>query len=312
MTATNLRPLGECSDYVVEEHPHLLKKGPSMVLIQASAKAGRQARVLLQESQLTLPEQRLAHLDLHMLAAGLRRHGLVEPEDLLLALGAVNVINKLPNGLLYEDLIHANPLEEDPRTFLEGENAVHERLFYEIHRNIEGKAAEAAKKLQRREPVEEVVSILADLNEEHRRLLRELPAPAFTEARPYFNNPAGIPGPSGKYSAGIFALDALCMGSDPKVRTKLKAKLQDLDYFPTTSIADDGFAGQSDMLATFETPVEGVDLKPAMRKLGELRNIHFGIVAKFLPGVLLGTAGEEITSYLNGMRNAIRSALSFK
>ncbi len=299
----SLRPLGDCSNFVVEEHPQLLARGDVKPLERASAHMGSVASEILVEP-LSVQEQRLAHLDLHMLAAGLRRHQAALPSSLEAALQVVGQAG----GLTYQDLILSNPLEEDPRTFLMGDLAKMEHLFYEVHRAIERRITQAIHALGEPEAVAHVNANTRELQ----RLKKGLSASVFPKMRPYYANPEGIPGPSGKYSAGVFTLDALCAGQHPRVRAALSEKMADLAFYPATSLQEDGFAGQEDMQRAFDHPsaLPAERLRPVLEALRGFRTAHIGVVGKFLPGVLVGTAGETVGPYLREIRAGLSAALA--
>jgi hypothetical protein len=154
----------------------------------------------------------------------------------------------------------------------------------------------------------------------------------FQTARPFWNGTDKYQGPSGKFSAGYFVLDALIAGSDPSIQNFLKTKLHELAYYPNTELAVDGFCGQDDMLAAFADAKRGHDLKTMAQETDDAavilrsrellslaeqnRGMHIGLASGFLPVAFrneesgTGEQGISMRKYLNIPRAAYAAIIS--
>jgi hypothetical protein len=136
------RPLGEVSDFVVEQMPARL----------AEIRAGRgDINSLVHDIELIVAElgqttldqtladeqaQELAALDMKLMEAGIVHSDGIPPENLVTIVNAfANATDQLPS-VTYEDLILINP-SQDKRTFTCGRAGQSEADFYEAHRIIE-------------------------------------------------------------------------------------------------------------------------------------------------------------------------------
>lgn len=330
------RPLNGLSDYVTEDLPSHLGRGDTLLIQRQTDSTSRLALAQLETGELNLSDRRLAHLDVHLLRAGLKARAIAIPESLKTLVGAVNERSTLPNGLTYQDLVFSNPLETDPRRLFEGSVGDSEQLFYEVHRSIEARAAQVILKtnalidysmegsLKPGEMTAGIENILPDLDfilQEMDRLFINLSYKDFRTFRSYLSGGNDtIPGPSAKFSPGMFTIDALSLGDYPSKRSTLEHKYKEKDVFPDTDVDKDGFAGQKDMekalnrislhgLSVHFNPQEAAAFKKLTQKLEEFRKIHLRMVGRFLKDILRGTAGEEILPYLKEIRDVFTRRL---
>lgn len=303
-----------------------------------------------------ITDARLALLDVTMLESALNTLGKKPPEQLktisnILAHVESSPLRTSPEDeverpptLTYEDVVLPNPFNEDPRTFSRKATGTSELYFYRVHAHIERICAvcmdrivdllHASLKETSIPPTslrERIIPLVLEVTKSMQDLLRELPPEDFTKMRPFFapNTDRGTPGPSGKFSAGLFVLDALSCGSNPHMQKFLEGKMKELQFFPRTSIHNDGFPGQHDMhYALFQAQVGNTlldrcsapsDSREAFCELLEsirtMRKMHFGLVAKFVPDALTGgaqgTGGESnVQAYLMHARSLYEDILS--
>lgn len=137
-----MKPLGALSDYVVTELPAVNGRQDvgELVASAASLVAG------LSEDTATAiarPHADLALLDLKLLEISIVQQEGTPPDALIDLVDRFSVATGQLPGLTYEDLIFTNPLTKDPRVFTAGEIGQSELGFYNVHRAIEGRFAEA-------------------------------------------------------------------------------------------------------------------------------------------------------------------------
>lgn len=153
------------------------------------------------------------------------------------------------------------------------------------------------------------------------RLQTELPREDFASFRGYFqpDEERNAPGPSGKFSAGMYCLDECIAPAEFSAYNE--RKFQEIQHFPTTTAIRNQVIGQDDMrhlrnisgkrsvinvLADIEDthPNENTDYihkaRMAIPKLMKnMRSLHYRIMLQFLPEIKSGTGGEkDIRSYV--------------
>lgn len=307
------RPLGQLSNFVVEDLPDLIANKDLQSIFSASEGLAHE----LDE----IPNDRTAHLDLMFLATAIEtlggRTGVVLESIISKNFGATAA----PMNLTYEDLIIGMPHDTDPRTFHPGEIGETERYFYRLHRSIEDRMALIIQALetgllspdQMREQLETVaVPGMRDVNAQMEAMREDLNGYLFNKFRPFFRERNGIPGASGKYSGGTLTIDTLVAGNDPKLQAKLECKRDELIAYPASSIEQDGVAGHRDIIQARTYAERGETLlemdrldvadgrQAIVEELSRFRNQHYRLVGKFLKDIMQGTAGEIIAPFLRG------------
>lgn len=336
--AEPMRPLGEVSDFVTEKMPALLagihsgtldtREYVQTALNQASRGLNDIVPIV------NFPSHRmnsLAHLDACMLRESVLAHDDAANSEVLDALvrRTANLSNSAP-ALTYEGVIYANPITEDPRTFSEGNDAQAEMLFYECHRRIERNLAQtlfhlsallrssAGSREKKAFVYESLVPAIERVTADMGNLLVELPEESFGSFRRYFSPSSrrNLKGPSGLFSAGVYALDAYCIGNHPAMESFQAGKLADESYYPSTTILKHDFAGRADMHEADQAVREGQTLLSSnipsalaevASQILKMRKVHFGIASKFVMkhlGAEIGTAGKNIREFLQRPINA--------
>ncbi|HLC66418.1 MAG TPA: hypothetical protein VJK52_02150, partial [Candidatus Nanoarchaeia archaeon] len=293
------RPLGSLSDYVALQLPSAITavRGGSTTITHTAKEFDALAEGIHDIEQLRGKDLALALFDATALASALRvlqsttSADTPTPETPLLH----ELIKKLgrQRGLVpylsYEGLIYSNPIDTDPRAFLGGDFGRQELLFYKLHALIEKefllqlpivhKVIQARNATTDALPTDSVLggldalhSILSRVSTymlEFHKLIANAKEGPFNAARPFWNATEKYQGPSGKFSAGYFLMDAVLSGRDPTMRKFLKSKLHELSYYPNTTLEDDGFAGQDDMLTVFSEVQRGHDMTTMTLELND-------------------------------------------
>ncbi|MBI3336654.1 hypothetical protein HYZ98_03770 [Candidatus Peregrinibacteria bacterium] len=348
-----MRPLHNLSDYVVEELPsdlELMRSGTAGQYRDLVQKAENLAQDKGDVIAVSRGGQILQLLDCTILESAIRTHGGV-PGPLLSDLtNRCAALGKSIPTLTYEGLVAINPLATDPRTFCTGEIGTAELFFYQSHANIEYILARCVQEMREilanvyGEPARDIdlsittrirgnlIPMVQTINRMMKQLFSKLPKYAFDAVRPYFdvNSIRGFHGPSGKFSAGVFAVDALLYGDHPDMNLFLQKKMAELAYFPGTTASGDCFSGQDDMRSSFtlaqkketlfsmQNKVESVELYDVMRTLFRemhmFRSQHFAIAQRFIPDALMqgaGTGGEtDLQRYLKHARDVYERAMN--
>jgi hypothetical protein len=316
MKRTPSRPLGALSSFVCDTQPDLC-----MQIEQGNIERTQLSRdiekavdsITANIRDLHRDDLMLAFLDCGMSEGAIGRFKLMPPNNLAhLTEDLADKVGQAP-GLRYEPLIRANPLDTDPRLF-SPEHGKGELLFYHVHLRIERVAAAAVQTmrsiLQRLnvptvENEEEIaadigtLSVASDAIRDYLQvLIDDMPVEDFAAIRAYFNNATRTAtGPSGKDSAGIFVLDALAVGDDPDMRAFLESKMETKLFYPTTTVASDAFAGQTDMLDALEQSADRKTLlhlsrlfpslsSPVTKLLHSMHAVrakHMAVGKRFLP-----------------------------
>lgn len=261
------RPLGELSDYVVEQFPEEVYTAQNEALPAPELEALESRVSLLCEKanlsslkRLSDEEADLASLDLNILVNGL--NGAKAKADKTLYEGSPPAFEEvLPSSLVdlanhfaertgkipalsYEDVILINPLHTDARTVTPGETGRWERAFYLGHAYIEVEFAGVIEQLQQTQGFLDAKdqSSATDLLVQARlkmleaaSLLRtfrhDLPDSTFNDFRPYFFQVGPYVGPSGRWTARLPQIDAMLTGDQPE-SDRFADFHQLTEYFP--------------------------------------------------------------------------------
>lgn len=290
------RPLGEVSNFVVEELPHLLMEinsqriAPDVLLQRVTSMLANLSESRVEEllslslgdthESSTEPvfDQRLdqAALDLKMLEVALVSSQLPVPAVLTQLVDRFSeATNQLPM-ISYEDLIYINP-ESDPRTFTAGAIGKSEHDFYYGHLRIEhslkkviDQVKQAIHSLQQPQPeIHSVVLLLHSAAEVFRDIQRDLqaigmslPKDHFAEFRKFLTSHPlrNLKGPSGAYTSAIPVLDMLLGGEnlEPQYFNHL---IDNSRYFPRL--------GRIEIAAAFEHIQKGETLASLSADLGD-------------------------------------------
>lgn len=356
-----VRPLGELSDFAAEELPRAIQtvRDGAMPVEEFARQVDAFAQTAGSSLELDERSVPLALHDATSIASALR---VLKSEATFLPEAAdTPFLQELTRNLArmrgvipylsYEGLMFANPIDTDPRTFLAGELGAQELLFYKLHVLIEQECCTrlsaplsivenyAAKQDVSRDQLLSSLNALQVLLQHISSYMRQFHQyiskehnGAFATARPFWNADGKFQGPSGKFSAGFFLIDAILSGNDPAMRAFLKTKLHELPYYANTRLHLDGFIGQDDMLSAFSAIERGCDLKKIALKTGDQevqsvlakvlkdaeinRSIHIGLASGFLPEAFkngasgTGEQGMSMKAYLAQAHGAYQNALS--
>ncbi|MBM3231599.1 hypothetical protein FJZ28_04735 [Candidatus Peregrinibacteria bacterium] len=313
---TPRRPLNDLSTFVVERLPTLLADTKAQELHDEAEQLASQADPTGRESALALLDA--AMLQRAVLSVG----GKPGPEIAGLVEHISGSIESIP-GLTYEGVIHANPLQADPRVFGSGESARAELFFYDVHARIEQQLAIVISRLFQllaadegdTESTREAIAAAQDgfhvMQKGFRALMHDLSKDAFSSMRRYFSNDhvQGMSGPSALFSAGVYCLDSLVQGQTAKVRAfQREHKFLRQEYYPRTTAMGDGFVGITDMQKANSYVAQGrtislhtqcsdhaglsEDYAQLLHIGGQTRKMHMGVVKTFLPEVWTTTPTE--------------------
>jgi hypothetical protein len=244
------RPLGAVSDYVAETLPADLQDVASSTKHAPilRAKIIHLVKQCLNSNALSSlcddEAMSVARLDLMMLQQSLQY---MDQEPSPFIHEAANTIAHLrsatPPVLTYEDIVLANPIPTDSRTFMTGETGRAELFFYGIHREIEVclsvVSVQLYKALQTDAPdlqntLGVCIPALEHIRDSMCSLHTELDPRAFGAMRPAFmpNTERKTPGPSGKFSAGFYSVDTLLIGNDERMQRFNGDKKSEAAFFP--------------------------------------------------------------------------------
>ncbi len=339
-----LRPLGTVSDFVALELPNFIrdvKKGNRQV-----DELSNTVEELCEHTNIRQRPTTLGHLDLFMLRTSIASlKGKVGEkiqtlcEQYSMAIGSLGV-------LTYEDLIHANPLETDPRVLTNRS----ELFFYGAHRKIETACSEIVCLIEELLSKQNDSEIIADgvresvcprlqlIQKQMEQMNTDLSVDDFTRMRPFFMayGQEKMRGPSGNFSAGIFSVDSLIYGQNVEMQAFQLMKLCDLKYYPMTTAHHDSFSGRNDMITSHAHGLKGHTvhailangsdesrsvLRTTLTAMSNIRKVHFGLARKFIVEPLVaegqleeseieGTARHKLKSYLMKARTIYDDAIS--
>lgn len=338
------RPLSLFSDFVTMELPAFLLK------IKSGEKTVKDLSDIAENLAIQVPassmNSSLAHLDAFMLRTAITQNEGNPGHNLNAICRSLSEDLDMIEGLTYEDLIHSNPLSEDPR-FFTGRS---EMFFYGVHVKIEAVCAQIISDLQdilamSRDQTSMVASLREELlpglhfvKNQMLQLNCDLPDADFSKMRPYFTTNKGenIKGPSGNFSSGIFVIDSMIYGDSAEMQEFQETKLLDLRYFPRTSANKDSFAGRDDMIRSHIRSVEGVTVNASVHMdhagnrdilrsifavMSDIRKVHFGLGIKYLVRPLVeekkmeeedveGSAKTKLKEYLMRARMIYDKAIN--
>lgn len=312
------RPLGAVSDYAAGQLPldiRDVRRGalePSSFREFASS-ITRDTRI---PQDLSPADAALARTDVMMLQQSLQACG-AEPSESVHML-ADRIAERRPvslPSLSYEDLVLANP-PDDPRTFHLGNVGRSELFFYGVHRSIESLLFDLHARLDgilqlRAESqfADECVSCLESIKQHMESLKDELSVADFGAMRGAFlpNQRRNIAGPSGKHSAGFYAIDSLLVGDMEEMSAFNDSKRREFGLFPVGDF-DGPYASQDTMISVDEHLRKN---NPTMRQLGnratravlqgmlDVRKMHYQLYATFVRPGIAGTGGaKDVAAYL--------------
>lgn len=283
--STAALPIRGVSLYVLEKLPTALDSGE---ICNDELEA-----VLIQSSDCV--NSPLARLDCKMLEAALAHTGQAVPQRLS------ELVNRLssyrPKGLLYEEIIEANPSRE-LRCFTTCES---EKLFYRTHQEIEAVLQLILTKLRGD------VGVI-NLDCFHRELevvitstasLARMPKRHFDTFRMFLaSHPTiGVNGPSGLYSGGMAELQ-LRSGFVPKCFVDFLS--ENMVYFPEQSWTQILVARLE-----YEQNTAQLNRNASVKKIlrdfwKRWRDVHLSTVKRQVPNITIGTGGEaDPITFLN-------------
>lgn len=227
-----LRPLGELSNFVVEDLSRALEEeDPEWLSARAETLVSALDPALVWEIvRVSGENRRVAKLDVAMLETAVVHHGAYRPWKLV---ELANVLTSAGGAasLTYEDVVLSNP-PNDMRLFTRGEIGRSELGFYTAHRLIESTLTEVIQSvlnlmdsLQKNQPIKDSMNT-TELKEKLKSItdrfktpgLMEMPKGHFSGGfRKYFynNERRGTRGPSGAFSGQMPTLEILFRGDSP-------------------------------------------------------------------------------------------------
>lgn len=316
-----IRPLGEVSNFVVEQLPQELS---------AIRERSADVRGLVEKCEELLgnvsigsfdadPDLNLdlALLDLIFLESGIVHSGGVPGERLTRLVDELALKGGRIPALTYEDLVYVytNPLGQDPRTFTEGATGLSERDFYMGHWRVERELNSCVVRcrgiVKNETPWPEAEEALHEVSQrlevvaDHTKMLgMQMPREHFRAFRQYLNTHPlrGFKGPSGVFSATFPTLEILVAG-DKLPKEYYEYYAENWQYLPrherplfeeARQLASEG--------RTLGQLVERVpSLGDAVGAIGisiqKFRGTHYQAVRNQIPEVLngqaAGTGGEQ-------------------
>jgi hypothetical protein len=291
--STTERPVVGLSKYVIEKMPiQLATTGIDMAEVNAIG--------LEVNDHITGP---LARLDAKMLEIAIIKSGMNAPDWL------TKLVEKLsddrPRGILYEEIVLANP-EKEMRTFTTGNESGTEKSFYYAHVLIEDALDSALKKLRKDAETLDPDKIEAELNlvMASTGMLAQMQAGHFDTFRTYLNShpKRGTKGPSGLFSPGMAELQ-LRSGFVPS--GFIDFLHTNLVYYPVQSWPKLQRALHEFDGITASTQ-KNTDLTKALRVFWQRwRKVHLATTIYQVPEITKGTGGETdpITFLKNRMKN---------
>lgn len=324
-----VRPLGQLSDFVVNQVPSLLneireEKKTVAELIQRSEDlaliAHKNIGKLAKKEK--YQELLIARIDVLLLNAAIRHEG-GTPGPLLTKL--INLIVRVtarPATLTYEDVVINNPIK-DIRTFTNGEVGVSEAGFYNGHRYIEFALDPAIQTLRDtlndvvRLSTEEIIERVRTIVDAMNTLIaytgtisKKLPEQHFKGTfRKYLGSfkDLGLNGPSGAFTPSVPLIEHMLMG-ETLTDEDAKYLQENIQYFPleqqqelisTLRSARRQKMSVRSILISRGAPEEGMKLlKELSTMFTRFRTVHYGAVQKHLPEVNTGTGGTHIDDFL--------------
>ena len=291
--STTERPIVGLSKYVIEKMPtQLATTGIDMVEVNAIR--------LKVNDHITGP---LARLDAKMLEIAIIKSGMDAPYWLTKLVDRLSADR--PRGILYEEIVLANP-EKEMRTFTTGKESVTEKSFYYSHALIEDALDSALKKLRKDVETLNPDKIEAELNfvMATTGMLAQMQAGHFDMFRPYLNShpKRGTKGPSGLFSPGMAELQ-LRSGFVPS--GFIDFLHTNLVYYPVQSWPKIQRALHEFNDITASTQ-KNTDLTKALRVFWQRwRKVHLATTIHQVPEITKGTGGETdpITFLKNRMDN---------
>ena len=316
------RPLGQVSDFVVEQLPKELAaiRAGSTDVVNLAKKCGELLSNVSVNSLDTDFEFRLALLDLLFLESGLVHSGGIPGEQLTSLVDWLSQKTGRIPALTYEDLVyeHTNPLLDDPRVFTDGATGLSERDFYvgqcRVESELNSCVARCMEVVKNQIPYSQVEAALREVSqrmEEVREYTRmsgmEMPPEHFQTFRQYLaTHPLrGFSGPSGTFSVTFPTLEILVAG-DKLPQEYYEYYEENLQYLPRYELPTfeeaRKLASEGNTLGRLvENKSLGVGVHDAARSIGtsiqKFRGTHYQAVRKQIPEVLegksAGTGGEE-------------------
>lgn len=323
----NTRPLGEVSNFVVQELPLRLEGISSGEIIAENLSQNAADLIAGLSSPLiykTLAEpsaRDLAGLDLKMLETAIVHSGGQPPKELTVLVDIFAEKSEQPKGITYEEIVLVNPKQER-RLFTRGEVRQTENAFYEGHRIIEGHLDRAVVVLKNSvfaliaNGKDGIVKVSKDLNRIREDLVVVIDKTHtigtqnpehFGYFRKYLGgNPIrGTKGPSGAFTAGIPTIELFFAG-EKLPQDYIDYLNNNMMYFPRQ--------GRMDLKIAMSFTEKGLTitaladklgnpepLKQAIEELSHLirafRGVHYKTVKAQIPqaisGQIVGTGGEE-------------------
>ena len=319
------RPLGEMSDFIVEQMPARLAEirgGTGDI----NSLAHEAESMIADLSQTTLDQnlfdvQALAAFDMKLMEAGIVQSGGMPPENLVTTVNAfANATDQLPT-VTYEDLVLINP-PQDRRTFTNGRAGQSEADFYEGHRIIESYMDEVLRRFrwaiyflseQGKGGVDKANSALQKSLAQLHSILKyvetigmDMNRDDFTLFRRYFQTHPirQTKGASGAFSTSIPTADLL-LGGENLAEDHLGYLHQNMPYFPRKGrkeinqalrIVQTGLTLNSLYQAIGKPEELGAILKELSHTMRIFRGKHYKAVEHQLPKVVtgeeVGTSGE--------------------
>jgi hypothetical protein len=322
-----VRPLGNISDFVVEDWPLVLVGLRSGTLAQSDVyeqleMLTRNKKTLIGRNG-TEDKVNLARIDLLFLELGFAHLGGQPPVELSDWVEELSRRVNRPPCLTYEDLVITNP-SGDWRKFTTGEIGHSEAAFYQTHKWVEEILGPATWEMfsalqqlvqfgfegvpQACNTLVEVTNKLANASSLVRELGEEMPQQHYGDGFRLFLNPhphrEGMFGPSGQFTATIPVFDTLLAGENlPK---KIISYRQQRDwFFPKAGLEQmkQAWAAVNErgslvsLTKSLGKPVELVlAIDGLIEELKDFRTSHYKAVVKQNPeslaGKVSGTSGE--------------------
>jgi hypothetical protein len=336
---TQVRPLDLLSNYVIEELPTDLQKirNRELSIDSFQKKVDETATAAMDLlKDLSPTDAQIGRLDVMILQQALQTSGASPQEGVHVLADTLSAKRPLSMpSLSYEDLILSNP-KDDPRTFNRGDIGRSEIFFYEVHQEIEktlysmrcelDRVLHSSAHLLAASQIDAGISVdrhdyeklfdehlipgLSSIESNMENMKEQLKVQHFNAMRGSFvpNLYRGISGPSGKFSAGFYAMDALLLGRVPEMAEFNSSKRREQFLFPVGPADDNGFlyANQETMRSVdfhvmrryFPTLLDirfhglSSPTRAVLKKMHDVRKMHFQLFAQFV-GAGSGTGGAR-------------------